>query len=252
MEYTQSVDRLSPEITHFADVVSRADLSAPVPTGDAGWTMETLVRHVGNIHRWAEQVVRTLSPTRIGREQCAWEEPEDPAALSRWLREGAAPLVATLRAAQPDAPVWSWGADHHVRFWARRQIHETTVHRVDAEMALGLPPAIDSVLAADGVSEFLENAPCAAYFAPGVAELKGSGQVLGLRATDVPAQWAITLHEAGFSWAPEPARAPTAHVEGSAADLYLLLWNRRATSDERLRVKGDEAFAAWFVEKCEM
>ncbi len=252
MTYTDSCTRLAPEIEHFADVVRGADFATPVPTGDDGWTLDTLVRHVGNVHRWAELIVRTRARERIPSNQCVWEQPDDASALAQWLQDGAAPLIATLHAADPDAPVWSWGADQHVRFWARRQLHETTIHRVDAEWALGRASAIDTDVAVDGVSEFFENAPCAAYFAPNVSLWKGRGETIAFDATDADAQWLITLEPNGFRWEATRAPSPTARVSGTAADLNLLVWNRYRVADVRFRVEGDARLADWFVTTGEM
>ncbi|SCK59943.1 TIGR03083 family protein [Streptomyces sp. SceaMP-e96] len=69
-------------------------------------------------------------------------------------------------ATDPDAPMWAWGVDQHARFWMRRMLFETLVHRTDAERAVGRRPVIDPALATDGVDEFLANLPFATSFAP--------------------------------------------------------------------------------------
>ena len=56
-----------------------------------------------------------------------YEGPEkqgDPAALDAWLAETGEMVVATLREAGPEAPVWSWGWERSAGFWARRMAHE--------------------------------------------------------------------------------------------------------------------------------
>ena len=42
-------------------------------------------------------------------------------------------------------------------FWARRQAHETAIHRVDAEAAAGSTPTYDAAFAIDGIAELLEG-----------------------------------------------------------------------------------------------
>jgi hypothetical protein len=56
--------------------------------------------------------------------------------LPGWFREGHASLVRVLEAADPDMTCWTFlDAPSSVAFWARRQAHETAIHRVDAEQA---------------------------------------------------------------------------------------------------------------------
>ena len=42
-------------------------------------------------------------------------------------------------------------------FWARRMVHETMVHRVDAASAVGVEPELDPALAQDAIDELLAN-----------------------------------------------------------------------------------------------
>src|SRR5439155_11719350 len=126
-----------------------------------------------------------------------------------------------LRAADPDAPMWAWGADQHVRFWSRRMLHETTIHRADAEFAVARDPRVDIEVAVDGVEELLENLRGAAYFRPNVAELRGDGQTLHFGCTDTHVDWAVTLSPEGFTWRRGDGAADVS-VRGDAADLLLL------------------------------
>jgi uncharacterized protein (TIGR03083 family) len=204
--------------------------------------MDDLVQHIGHIHRWAAAMVAELSPTRHSREKVDLPLPPDPATWADWLAEARTFLIPALRAADPDARMWAWGPDRHARFWSRRMVHETAVHRADAELALGVETRIDPAVAVDGVGEFLENLPRS-------RPLRGNGEQLRLVATDQPAQWTIIRDPANFTWThggpqPPPNGAPTDTVHASAADLYLLLWGRRPTTDPRLTVTGDPALLA--------
>ena len=70
-------------------------------------------------------------------------------------------------------------------------LHETTVHRADAELALGVAdPVIDPVVAADGIDEFLFNLPSARRPYPHLASLP-TGASLHLHATDADGEWLI-------------------------------------------------------------
>jgi uncharacterized protein (TIGR03083 family) len=157
-------------------------------------------------------------------------------------------LVPVLRAADPEARMWAWGPDKHVRFWPRRMLHETAVHRVDAELALGIEPLVDPAVAVDGVEEFLENLPRS-------RALRGEGERLRLRATDQPEGWTVTLGPERFGWVggePDGGAAGAATravtVQATAAGLYLLLWRRRPPTDARVGVGGDRALLAHWLQ----
>ena len=61
-------------------------------------------------------------------------------------------LRAEFRAREPGAPAPTWfGPDQTVGFWIRRMAQETVIHRIDAELAAGLPVTpVPGDLAADG------------------------------------------------------------------------------------------------------
>ena len=158
--------------------------------------------------------------------------------VSDWLAAGAQPLVGALRAANADDEMWAWGADQHVRFWSRRQLHETAIHRADARLALGREPTMTTAVAIDSVDELLDNLP---YSAPNVANLKGNGETVHLHATDAPkaGEWLITLTPDGFTYDHAHSKATVA-LQGSAVDLALLCWGRISADDStRYATFGD-------------
>ena len=235
-------DLASAEIDRFATVIRGADPATPVPTCGR-WTLADLIQHLAQIHRWVAGMVAELSLTRHSRKKADLPLPPDPATWADWLAEAQTLLVPVLRAADPEAPMWAWGPDKHVRFWSRRMVHETGVHRVDAELALGLGSWVDPAVAADGVEEFLENLPRS-------RSLRGTGEQLRLVASDRPDRWTIIRHPAAFAWTrgdPEsdpPGPAASVTVRASTADLYLLLWGRWPSTDARYEVAGDRALLA--------
>ncbi len=132
MDHEECRTRVGDEIARLAEVTADADLETPVPTCP-GWSMARLVKHVGIVHRWATAVVATRATGAVSQRDLDVGLPQDVAGYPAWLAAGAAPLLAALRDAGADAPVWSWGAGAGGEWWARRMLHETAVHRADAE-----------------------------------------------------------------------------------------------------------------------
>ncbi len=194
------------------------DATLPVD-GCPGWTLRDLGAHLGNIHRWAAAQVAAA-----GERQDLVEEapPED---LAGWYAGCAAGMLAVLEAASPDDPAWGFGPrPRTAAFWSRRQLHETAVHRWDAERARGLPASLDAALAADGLAEALT------VFVP--------RQVVLGRTPPLP--HALELHgEEGGRWRLGPDGPAAATLHGPAEALLLLLWRRTTLDDPRLRVEGD-------------
>lgn len=219
---------------HLALAFGALPGDAPVPSCP-GWTVADLGLHVGSVHRWALSLVRTRPSTRVGSSRTV-SDPGPPS--PDWLRQGGEALVRVLLEADPAAPMWAWGPDHHVRFWSRRQAHETLVHRVDLELAAGTPPSVIPAVAADALDEWLGNLPWAGAFSPNLAGLRGDGEILDVRATDVPDRWAITLEPDGFV-VTRGGPAGQATLRGPVAELLLVLTGRRVMAAGTVELTGD-------------
>jgi uncharacterized protein (TIGR03083 family) len=227
------------EIDRFASVVAGSDLQTKVETCPP-WTLDDLIEHTGSVHRWAASMVRVLSPVRIPGASLDMGIPADRSALPEWLAAGAEILLPALRSAPPEEPMWAWGSDKHARFWPRRMLHETGVHRADAETALGIEPTFAADDAVDGIDEFLDNLPHAVYFAPKVAELRGAGETLLFRCPE--SAWQVRLGEDGFTWKHADAPASVT-ITGDAGALLLLFYGR---GDPSVTVEGDpQVLAHW-------
>ncbi len=241
MEHRQHCDLLAGEVERFADLIGSGRRGAglfdvPVPSCP-GWSIGDLTEHLGTVHRWAEHLVRARAPKRVPSHEMGLGEPQRSA---EWLRAGGQALVATLRAADPEAPMWAWGADQHVRFWSRRQLHETLVHRTDVELALGQPPAAGVAVAADAIDEFLVNLSGAAYFSPRVNSLRGDGKRLSFRATDLDREWSVSLRPEDFEVG-GPVGEPDATMAGPALTLLLVLYRRLPVDAAGVQSAGDRS-----------
>ncbi|MGV4980811.1 maleylpyruvate isomerase family mycothiol-dependent enzyme [Streptomyces sp. NRAIS4] len=249
--YREAVAR---ETLRFAEAVRGADPADAVPSCP-DWTLADLTRHVGALQRWFSTLLTGLVQEPPRSRDVELGLPEDPRDHPDWVAAGVPGVTAVLRDTDPEAPMWVWGEDRHARFWVRRMLFETLVHRVDAERAVGLTSDIDPVLAADGVDEFLVNLPYAGLFAPGVTKLRGDGETLAFRCTDADGEeWRVRLDPDGFrplpgaeheAGEPEPV---TAAVRGEAADVLLLLYGRRSYRDSAFEVSGrTEVLDNWFA-----
>lgn len=113
-------------------------------------------------------------------------------------------------------------------FWARRQAHETTIHAVDAlAAALGrLPTAaeagIDHDVAVDGIDELVTG-----FFTRGRSRLAGEAPVsIAVAPTDAERGWTLAVADDRLATERVRRAAADAVLTGTAAQLYLGLWNR--------------------------
>ena len=247
LDHAWFCERAEKELSAFANVLADApDIAADVPTCP-GWTVAALARHTGTIHRWVTEIVTTRAARRIGLPEAGppWESADG---YAQWISAGAVPLLDALRAAGPLTAVWSWGPGRTSGWWARRVLHETTVHRADAELALGVTdPDIDPVVAADGIDEFLFNLPSARRPYPHLAALP-TGASLHLHATDTDGEWLVRFTDSGIAWERGHEKASAA-VRGPVASLLLFTCGRRPASDPRLGFSGDASLPALWQEK---
>ncbi|GAB7187614.1 maleylpyruvate isomerase family mycothiol-dependent enzyme [Kitasatospora sp. Ki12] len=233
MEITEHIDALRHEGTLLADAAARTDLSAPVPTCP-DWQLRDLLRHTGHVHRWAAAFpARGLrAPLDEADEEAVVGPMPSDAALVDWFREGHAALVRTLAEAPADVECWTFlPAPSPLAFWARRQAHETAVHRHDADSAAGEPgPVVDTALALDGIDELLRG-----FMTRGRATLHSDRpRTLRVRANDGPGSWHLAITQEPLTVttgeSPEPADLT---LTGPADELYLLLWNRLSADRAR-------------------
>ncbi len=232
-------ERAEKEISALSAVVADAPDVALDVASCPGWTVADLAQHIGAVHRWATLIVETEAAARVPFPQPAspWESADG---WAQWIASGATPLLTALRSAGPLTAVWSWGPGRTSGWWARRMLHETTVHRADAELALGVgDPVIDPVVAADGIDEFLFNLPSARRPYQHLASLP-TGASLHLHATDTDGEWVIRFTDSGIAWERGHEKATTA-IRGPVASLLLFTYGRLPAADDRLASFGDES-----------
>ena len=233
-----TIDHLSHLATNaaaLADAVAIGAADAPI-AGCPGWTLSQLAVHVGGVHRWARVAAATGAPPLI-------DPADDPApttmtGLAAWLRSGAEQLSATLLLLDPAAPTWHpFPVEPKVAgLWPRRQAHETAVHRIDAELAIGRTATLDAEFAADGVDEYWN------VMLPRMLTRE--------RRTPPNSRIAVELSDTGRRWVVSGADRVVSVVTGDAAAVVrgsslvvlLRLWGR-VVPDGSLAVDGDAAVA---------
>ncbi|GEM_PF-489806 len=212
-------------------------------------TAGELVDHLGQIQRWATQVVRT-------GEAADRREHVRPGASDRiaWYAEGAKALADVLEATDPARPCWTFAGEGPTAFWSRRMAHEARKHLWDLRSAVApVPRAPDQggpAMLADAIDELYAVFLTRTLRSTGLDPLP---RALVLRSTDVPAAWTITpdwtvtrhptadapaIGEA----AGEGPDAPTI-VRAALGDVLLFVWERARPSSlpDRFRILGDPA-----------
>jgi uncharacterized protein (TIGR03083 family) len=241
MEIAEHIAVLREQGLLLADAAAVHTLDSLVPTAPQ-WSLGDLIRHMGEVHRWAAAHVarRLTSPLAAELEpELTRDWPQDDDALLGWYADGHEALVNTLQTADPDLDCWAFlPAPSPLAFWARRQAHETAIHRADAESVSGPMTPVSPEFAADGVDELLKGF----FRRPG--RFRGEvARSMVLEAPDAGRVWRVELGPEGVVTG-DGAGEADCRVRGTANDIYLLLWNRRGAAG--LDVTGDPSpLAAW-------
>jgi uncharacterized protein (TIGR03083 family) len=234
VEFDTHLEQVREQAAALRAAALKTGPDADVPTCP-GWTVQRLVRHIARVHSW---VLLALDSDPAGESPRAQGPPEEWEALLVYWDARLDAMVTALRERGSAAPAWAFpGITGTVGFWARRQAHETAVHRLDAEHAAHGPAVghlvFDPAFAADGIDEaltvMLARRP-----------VDATGTVL-FHAADAGRAWLATL-TAGERPAFGPATEidADASVVGTADAVYRAVWGRPSTAV----VTGDRALAA--------
>ena len=247
MEIAEHVKALRREGEWLADAAERAGLDATVPPC-APWQVKDLLRHTGYVHRWAARHI-TERPDQIidsPSEEEILRGGADDAGLLAWFRDGHAALAQTLATADPAVACATFmPAPSPLAFWARRQAHETAIHRADADSAAGTMPEYEPGFAADGIDELITGFGRRRKYQP---RSTADGTRLRVLATDTGDAWFVEAQGSGL----QPRRDADGQdeagctVSGPASGLYLYLWNRADAARAGVTVAGNPGLlSAW-------
>jgi uncharacterized protein (TIGR03083 family) len=200
----------------------KAGPDADVPTAP-GWTVHRLVGHIARVQGW---VVLALDADPEADGPKAERPPADWEPLLAFWDERLDAMLGGLRQRGPDAAAWTFGVNGTAGWWARRQAHETAIHRLDAEHAAhgGLVDHLvfEPEFAADGIDEALTvmiaRRPATA-----------SGTVL-YHAADAGRAWLVTATDGERPSARVTVESSgldaDASVVGTADAVYRAVWGR--------------------------
>lgn len=230
MEKSRYLECLERDYRRLREVAEPAP-AAPVPSCPE-WTMADLVTHVAQVYQGKTDIMRT------GEESWPPDLPDQEpiGALDGTYQRLVAEL--TTRPSSQAAATW-YKPDETVGFWVRRMAQETVIHRVDGELAAGVPIApIPDDLARDGIDEVLVR--FLSYYTyeypEEFGELPAACDGRAVRVDAGEASWWVRLTQQGIP----VTTAPTEHaarISGTPAAVLLWLWRR--TGSDSLDVTGD-------------
>lgn len=255
MEFAEYQSSISEEAGLLRAAVMTAGADAAVPTCP-GWTALRLVQHLCRVFDMVIATVRAADPhTSPGRWGVRTADPHTaparseaaPAELDAALAgfdDRLATMLDLLASTDPATPAWNFSpiAPRTAAFWSRRQAHEITVHRIDAQSAAGIETPVGPDLAADGIDEVLTwwiQRKRGAW-----ADSQASGTVL-YHAADAGRAWTVRLVPGRFpQTTPEAVTEPDGSVVGLADAVYRAAWgrpSRAATSGDTTLIEATRA-----------
>jgi uncharacterized protein (TIGR03083 family) len=230
------------EAQRFADVLASTAPDARCPTCPE-WSASDLLWHLTSVHYfWAGVLSRNArTEADIGAvEQSKPARPTDVADLLALRETATAALLEELDRLDDTEPRWSWWpSDQTVGFTRRMQTYEATMHRVDAELAAGLPVG---PIGADVAAGAVDHAVDVMWGWPPDAKSYEARAVVEFVASDADQRWLVEIGTASGN--PRAVRAaagePTATVTAPVVELALWAWTRGGS----VEIAGDAASVA--------
>lgn len=236
LTHEATIEALGAELERSVVLADRCPADLAIPTCP-GWNASALLEHLGAVHRWTTAMLEARATEPISRKSLDIDAPTDDD-WAPWISAGADGLLEVLRSTPAQQPVWTWGTGHNARWWARRQLHETSVHNADVTLALGEAYELDALVAADGICELLDNLAVRLTWPDAMPPSLGA--TVHLHATDTDAntgttagepllgdrgEWMVTMADGAVSYAHGHGKGDTA-VRGPVTQLMLVM-NRR-------------------------
>lgn len=262
-----ALDIIRTESQRSADALAATDPEQKVPTCPE-WTASDLLWHLVEVQEFWTTILADGATTEqevVAIEEAKSPRPEGTDALLVRREAATTALLAQLQEHADEEPAWFWySAEQTVGVTRRMQTHESTIHRVDAELTAGRPVTpLDAERAAASLEHVLDVMwPGGFEWIPdwatvelrAVAEIRpedGTRSLLGI------SHWSGTRPRDGeeFEGAvgrrlEDPTAAeglPRATVSGTAPALALWAWGRQqalahlADGAAKVEIQGDPA-----------
>jgi uncharacterized protein (TIGR03083 family) len=203
-----------------------------------GWTTDDLAKHMAHVYLGQAFVVETGSQAENKEHLAPYPRTDDYLEFMAW---GFAAITKALDVNRAERKTWSWHhSDFSVDFWFRRMAHETVIHRIDAELAIGAVTPIDEVLALDGVDEVLDFLPLTGSW-PEVPNIDFGIVSIVASSKNGSKVWDLnfTNEAATVSAVAESNDAARLVISGDAEAMDLYLWGRIDSSDPRISITGE-------------
>jgi uncharacterized protein (TIGR03083 family) len=251
VENSRFLECLAADYSRIREVVP-GHLEGRVPSCPE-WTVGDLTRHVGQVYLHKVEAMRTGVDEPEGWPPAGLRD-EDPVEL---LDRSYAELVEEFASRKPSDVAATWyKPDQSVEFWVRRMAQETVVHRIDAELGVGVSIApVPDDLAIDGVDELLKVfvaysvSEWGEYFTEALADSPGRSYAIN---TD-GVSWLVGSSPGRFSVGGGPGITVPAYaktdvtISGTPAALLRWAWNRETPgSPSGVTIEGDPGALAEF------
>ncbi len=241
MESSRSTSLVATNVAQLAQA-SEGHLDAQIPTCPE-WTVRDLILHLVLVYRHKTECMRR------GEAPSDWPpETDTHTPPLTQLRAAMADMLAEMTARGPDSHAYTWyEPDQTVGFWIRRMVHETVIHRVDAEIAAKHPVSeIADDVALDGIDELLKIF-CDWSSHQWIDELSGLLRELGSATIAVVVgdhAWTVELGPDGVDVEDTQRAKVDATIMAEPTQMLLWLWRRGEYDD--VAVKGESAAVAKF------
>lgn len=138
----------------------------------------------------------------------------------------------------PGPPTPSW--------WVRRRLHEATIHRADATIALGQTYQLHPDIAADAIDEWLDRLAVELRTSESALE---SGTTLVIQPTDTGVGWIIHGTPEGIDWRHYDGETQVdLQLSGPVTGLLLALVRRQNADQAGVLIDGDpQLWTTWLA-----
>ncbi len=216
-DYLDAIESDSESLLAAAAAVS---LDTPIVACE-GWTMRDLVEHQTAVWEFATNNLLAGDPKTAASSP---KPPDDEKVLFEWSNDVRTKMIDVLTAADPETPTWTFAPDNQTaRFWHRRMMSETMVHRWDAQnAALTIDPMYPE-RAADAIDEYIE---VGLRFSSSRSNPVYPRRSLHLHCTDTAGEWTLVGDDGPTVTVTREHAKGDAAVRGPAQELLLWIWGR--------------------------